>query len=895
MGIFANSPSGANAAMEPRPAIASDASGEIPVEADSAAIETHWATRLLRVGACSLILYQSIYFVLSLALLKGAKLQIPLHLINIAVGFATLTATFAPPDWLRSRWERAAFGMCAGVTTGTTAIALFSGDPVQFFVVMLLFALGTGALLPWRSAWQFAFSAVTLVEFALVFGWPSSYKGVSEWMGILTAVGLSQCAVLVNERFRGALRMQVAMLRRGRELLRAEMAERARAEQKLRESETILRRMFDAAPDPILLVRLGDATFTEVNSAFETTGFTRAETIGKTTEQLGIWTRSEQREQYRRRLAADGLVRNMEMEWRCKDGRIIPALLSGAAVELNGELCSVNLMRDISHIKRTESELIAAREAALAASQSKSEFLSSMSHEIRTPMNAILGMAEMLAETALDPLQQRYLDVMRHNGNALLNLINDILDVAKVESGRLSLECADFDLGALTDKLGETLSVRAHEKGLELVVRIAPPVPLNLIGDALRLRQILINLVGNAIKFTEAGEVVVTIENQPGAAPGSLLFTVADTGIGIPADKLDQIFTPFTQADSSMARKYGGSGLGLAIVRRLVDLMGGRLWAESKLRVGSVFRFVIDFGVYNPPRLTADAWREELARIRVLVADDNASARAHLAEILREWGAAVDEAGGGRHALGLIDAADGEGRPYRLVVLDARMPGMNGFAVARELKRRGHSAIVMMLTADSLNMQLGLKRESGASAYLVKPVRRGELLQAVRVVIGSARRSEPIAAAPTAEEPIRERALRILLVEDSPDNRLVIRAYLKKMPYQIDEAENGEIGFRKFTAGDYDLILMDLQMPVTDGLTSMRMIREWERTRRARRTPIIALTASALEQDRRQSLAAGADTHVSKPVKKAALLAEIRAAVEDPAVATAAVAAAAAD
>ncbi|HJU28465.1 MAG TPA: response regulator, partial [Candidatus Binataceae bacterium] len=420
-----------------------------------------------------------------------------------------------------------------------------------------------------------------------------------------------------------------------------------------------------------------------------------------------------------------------------------------------------------------------------------------------------------------------------------------------------------------------------------------PGAPRRLIGDPLRLRQILLNLTGNAIKFTESGEVVVAIENEPGGAPGELRFTITDTGIGIPGDKLDQIFTPFTQADSSMARKYGGSGLGLAIVRRLVNLMGGRLWAESKPGAGSVFGFTVGFGVRNAAA-SVDRARENPTPLKALVADDNGSARAHVAEMLREWGLDVDEAESGREALGMIDGADRNGDPYRLIVLDARMPQMDGFAVARELKHRRHPAVVMMLTADNLNLQLGIEREVGASAYLVKPVRRRELLEVVRSATEAAAPNETPAAPAVAEQP-PDRALRILLVEDSPDNRLVVRAYLKKTPYRIEEAENGEIGFRKFTAGDYDLVLMDLQMPVTDGLTAMQMIREWEREHGARRTPIIALTASALEEDRRKSFAAGADTHVSKPVKKATLLDSIRTALQDPAEATALVAATAAD
>ncbi len=396
--------------------------------------------------------------------------------------------------------------------------------------------------------------------------------------------------------------------------------------------------------------------------------------------------------------------------------------------------------------ERTERELIAAREAALAASQAKSEFLSSMSHEIRTPLNALLGTADLLAETRLDSDQHRFIDTLVSNGNALLDLINSILDLARIESGRLSLENIPFDLRDLLNKCAETFALRAQEKNLALNVNIAPGVRTDLIGDSLRLRQILFNLIGNAIKFTERGEVRVLVELDP-SLPGSgcLRFSVADTGIGIAPDKLPTLFSAFTQADSSTTRKYGGSGLGLAIVQRLVGLMGGKVWVESEPGHGSVFNFT---------------------------------------------------------------------------ALLAVQPGAQ-VPTPREPKRQN---------------------SPGRQAILDRP-------------------------------------LHILLADDSPDNRLLVRNYLRVTPYQVDEAENGKIAIEKFIANHYDLVLMDIQMPEMDGYDATRAMRLWERERGQPRTPILALTASALEENMRRTSEAGCDLHVTKPVKRDTLLEAIRSAV----------------
>jgi two-component system, sensor histidine kinase and response regulator len=535
-------------------------------------------------------------------------------------------------------------------------------------------------------------------------------------------------------------------------------------------------------------------------------------------------------------------------------------------------------------VEERTAELVAAREIALSASRSKSEFLSTMSHEIRTPMNAILGMAELLEETKLDIDQRRFLTIMSNNGSALLGLLNDILDLAKVESGRLSLELLDFDLESVSDRVIETLALRAHGKGIELAAHLHPDLPLHLVGDPLRLRQILVNLIGNAIKFTEKGQVVLNIERCDAEDPGRLHFAVQDSGIGIAKAKLDQIFSAFTQVDSSTTRKYGGSGLGLAIVKRLIDLMGGKVWAESEEGKGTTIHFTARFDVVNVPsavektsNLTA-----MLNGVRVLVVDDEPVNRLILREMMTSRGATVDEAPDAKRALEMLKAATHSGKPYRLTLLDCRMPGMDGFELAERIKSIGFGGLsVMMLTSDDLKADIAKSHKYGLDAHLVKPVRRFDLYESIAIAMsrkaGNGRERETRDAIVKTETPaaLAKPPLRILLADDSPDNRLLVRAYLKNSRYRLEEAENGEIAVAKVKSGDFDLVLMDIQMPVMDGLTAIRLIREWETASKRSRLPIIALTASALDDDVRRTLEAGADRHVSKPVKKATLIGAI--------------------
>ncbi len=655
----------------------------------------------------------------------------------------------------------------------------------------------------------------------------------------------------------------------------------------LSESEQTFRKLFDANLDSMTLTG-PDGKYISVNEEFvRATGFSREDAIGHHFADLNLWIHQDEMRAFADQLSRTGEARNLEVMFRRKNGTEEPVLLSAVFLELHGQLCCLTISREIADLKMTQRELVAAREAALAASRAKSEFLSSMSHEIRTPMNSILGMADELMETALDDEQRRYLSTVISNGHALLALINAILDLAKVESGRISLEAVEFDLKDVTEKVLETLAIRAHEKGLELMVRFAPELPELVLGDPLRLSQILINLIGNAIKFTHQGQVLVAVEHDPGAtAAGALKFTVTDTGVGIPADKRHLLFHAFSQADSSTSRKYGGSGLGLAIVARLVALMHGTVEVASEPGNGSAFSFTAQFGMAKS--IAAERTRT-FGDARILLVDSNADSRSIISELLIGQGAEVIQASSGIEAIAELRRLGSPGTRVQIVLIDIGRPLESGFNLAERLfsEGPGRLEIVMMLRTSDLTSEVGRLRALGLDNYIVKPVRRAELFAAVmRAYAGAHRESRgekdaPAAtAAPSASPQILDRPLQILMADDSHDNRALIRAYLKKTPYRLVEAEDGQEAIDKFVAGNFDLVLMDIQMPNVDGYEATSTIRVWEVANSRRRTPIVALTASALEEAVHRTKEAGCDAHITKPVKKSTLLDAIRDAVE---------------
>jgi two-component system, sensor histidine kinase and response regulator len=643
----------------------------------------------------------------------------------------------------------------------------------------------------------------------------------------------------------------------------------------LQVSEQRFRAVFEGAGTGISIVELADGKIVAINPAYQRMLGCTAEEM-RSVEIFDELTHPEDREadkeKFQKMLAGESDQHNVEKRYILRDGREVMASVDVSVLRDSAgkRQFVLGMATDITQRKKAEAELKRAKVEAEAANEAKGTFLATMSHEIRTPMNGILGMTELVLDTELTPEQRENLGLVRFSAESLLSIINDILDFSKIEAGKLELETIPFDLRGSLGETMKALGFRAQQKGLELIYEVQPEIPEGLLGDPGRIRQILINLVGNSIKFTEKGEILVSVGEQSQGTSATLLhFAVKDTGVGIPEDKQGKVFEAFTQADGSMARKYGGTGLGLAICVKLVKMMHGRIWLESQVGHGSTFHFTVQLAVQEaPPARPVTLRPENLRNLQTLVVDDNFTNRRVLRGMLTWLGMNPTVVDSGREALQVMHAAKSRGNPFPLILIDGQMPEMNGFALAEQIKKDSNllGTTIMMLTSAGHLGDAARCRELGISAYLVKPIRQGELLDAICQILqkSSQGKHDSLVTRHTLRE--AKSHSRVLLAEDNQVNRKLAVRLLEKRGYLVSVAVNGRAALEALEKETFDIVLMDVQMPEMDGLEATAAIRAKERAAGGH-IPIIAMTAHALKGDQDRCLAAGMDGYISKPIR----------------------------
>lgn len=809
----------------------------------------------------------------------GAASQTHVHvwmacLLGAVVISVPLILTVIRPGQIITRHALA----IAQMLMGSLLIHLSGGRSETHFHVF-----GSLAFLAFYRDWRVLVSASAVVAIDhLVRGlyWPQSVFGTADpqrwrwlehagWVVIEDLFLIHSCVQAVREMRQIAERQ--AQLEVAAASIEAEVAVRT---SQLQESQTRYQQLFNNINDAVFVFGL--------NERGAPTNFIEANDVGcrmleYTEEQLRQRTPldieplggvDDARRAFENFRLDDRYV--VERTLVSSTGRHVAVEISAQVFLLGQQRAVLATMRDITERKRFLDELQRAKEAAEAGSQAKSEFLANMSHEIRTPINGILGMTELALDTELTFEQREYLVAVKQSVDSLLNVINDILDFSKIEAGKLDLDVVDFDLRSDIANALKPLAMRADEKQLELTCHVADDVPQALLGDPTRLRQILINLVGNALKFTEFGEIGVEVSVESLVqSDATLLFKVSDTGIGIPVEKQRTIFDAFSQADTSTTRRYGGTGLGLTISMKLVEMLGGHLWLDSQLGRGSVFYFTLPFAM--PPESQGRdcaVLSSTLAGVDVLVVDDNATNRRILNDMLTRWGMRPVVVEGGYQALSALREATTANRHFRLILLDGMMPDMDGFELAARINQDSEfsKSTVMMLTSLNQRGDAARCRDLGIARYIVKPIVQDELLEAILKVLGLSideRPTRQAAAAPDATD--QSPKLRILLAEDNRINQRLAVRLLEKRGHHVVVVANGTEAVEAVEQQDFDVVLMDVQMPEMGGFEATTKIREVER-KTGRRLPIIAMTAHAMKGDRERCVAAGMDDYVAKPI-----------------------------